>query len=318
LPPVAADYFERTAALPGGTDPEKLHLAEEMFARSAWATGIALFHAALPQCYAAGDGARVLAGTEALTQATERRIIETAQFVFDVADRGALTPRGAGVRAAQKVRLLHAAIRHLTRQQASWNMDWGVPINQEDLALTLMTFAIVIVDAWKRMGLGFTPAEDEAWLHAWKVVGHLMGIRPELLPRDCADAQALLDTICAAQWKASEAGRQLTAALVGLSKRWLPSALGGDLSATLIRHFSGDRCADILGLPPSGSAESLIATVTRGLSLLGDPTRLPVLEAALQAVGRELFKVLIASKRDGKETLFRLPPTLRRDWNVPG
>jgi len=137
LPPIAADYFTRTEELPGWTDPEKLRVAEEMFARTAWATAIALFHAALPQCYAAGNGAHVLAGTQSLSRATERRIFETAQFVFDVADRGALAPRGGGVRAAQKVRLLHAAIRHLTLEQPGWSADGNASRGGEEVAVFL-------------------------------------------------------------------------------------------------------------------------------------------------------------------------------------
>jgi hypothetical protein len=42
-----------------------------------------------------------------------RRIVETAQFVLDVMAPDGLGHSGRGVRSAQKVRLMHAAIRHL-------------------------------------------------------------------------------------------------------------------------------------------------------------------------------------------------------------
>jgi squalene cyclase len=318
LPPAVADYFERTAELPGWADPAAIRAAEEMFARVGWGTAIALFNASLPQCYADGNGAQVLAGTESLGRDAERRIFETAQFLFDVADRGALAPGGAGIRSAQKVRLVHAAVRHLTLRLASWDMAFGVPVNQEDLALTLMTFSVVVADAWRRMGLEITPDEDEAWLHAWKVVGHVLGIHPALLPRDCADARALWGAICGAQWRPCEAGRKLAAALLGVSERWLPPPVFGDLSKALMRHFSGDRCADILGISPAGPTEDVIVAAARGLSHLGDPARPPPLVGVLQAVAREIMKGLVTAQRAGKPAPFRIPPALADPWGTGG
>ena len=51
-----------------------------------------------------------------------------------------------------------------------------MPINQEDLAGTLMTFSCVVLDALKKLRVGYSAAEGEAFLHAWKVVGHFMGV----------------------------------------------------------------------------------------------------------------------------------------------
>ena len=67
----------------------------------------------LPAAYAATKGARVLAQTGFLTEDTDRRLGETSQMVVDVMTTGGLEPGGTGVWAARKVRLMHAAIRHL-------------------------------------------------------------------------------------------------------------------------------------------------------------------------------------------------------------
>ncbi len=127
LPQVAADYFERTAKLPDWADPDQLARASLMFRRAGWAAAIALFNAALPQCYAMAKGVRVLAGTRGLVDVPERRILETAQFLFDVTGSDAFAPGGTGIRAAQKVRLLHAAIRHLTLAEATWDLRRASP-----------------------------------------------------------------------------------------------------------------------------------------------------------------------------------------------
>lgn len=316
LPPAAEDYFRRTAALPQWADPAKLAQAAAVFERAGWATAIALFNAALPQCYAAAKGARVLVGTRGLLDAPERRILETAQFIFDVTGRGGFEGEGLAVRAAQKVRLLHAAIRHLTQAQASWNADWGVPINQEDTAGTLMSFSVLIIDAWKKMGLSFTVAETDAWLHLWLVVGHVMGVEPALLPKGYDDGADLWRHIAALQWAPSDAGRALTRGLMTVSHAYLPRFADPLMPSTMIRYFSGDACADLLGLPPSDGSLRIIESASHLLAEHDGDGHDGRLLRALELVSYDLMKALVLVKRAGKETRFRIPPALLHSWNL--
>ena len=55
--------------------------------------------------------------TGALLDRVRQRIFETAQFLFDVLDEESLGEKGRGVRSAQRVRLMHAAIRRLVHHQ---------------------------------------------------------------------------------------------------------------------------------------------------------------------------------------------------------
>src|SRR5262245_15657081 len=71
-----------------------------------------LFCYGLPSCYAAAKGVQVLALTTRLFSNPTRRVIETAQMVVDVMAPGGLAARGRGIRTAQKVRLMHAAVRY--------------------------------------------------------------------------------------------------------------------------------------------------------------------------------------------------------------
>src|SRR5438045_2843901 len=67
------------------------------------------------------------------------------------------------MRAAQKVRLLHATIRPLTLRTRDWDLKaWGIPINQKDLTGTLMTFSYVILDAFDALRIEYTAKEGEA------------------------------------------------------------------------------------------------------------------------------------------------------------
>ena len=70
----------------------------------------------------------------------------------------------------------------LAQPTTPWKTDtWGQPVNQEDLAYTLLTFAYLIPYGLERWGCRWTLAEKEAFLHLWKTAGYLLGVHPTLL-----------------------------------------------------------------------------------------------------------------------------------------
>ena len=157
---------------------------------------------------------------------------------------------------------MHAAVRHLIKARneltpGMWHPDWGTPINQEDLAGTRMSFSYVFSDPMRRLGVR-VPAEDvEAYLHLWNVIGHLLGLRDELLVRDIDDATALVDTIRRRQFEASPEGQELTRALLDLMDELTPVHRLDDTIPPLIRHLIGDETADLLLVPKSDRTDDL-------------------------------------------------------------
>ncbi|MCU1283024.1 MAG: hypothetical protein JWM53_6570, partial [bacterium] len=316
LPPKALAYFEETAPLPAWADVEKIAVAQRLFTRDGWATATGLFCSSLPQAYAARNGARVLLGTGGMTYHAERRVFETAQFIFDVLNEGALGPAGRGLRAAQKVRLLHATIRHLTLRQAGWDLSWGVPINQEDLAGTLMTFSCVILDAFKTLRVSFTPDEGEAWVHTWTVIGHYMGIDARLLPRSVADGEALMEQIRQTEWQASPEGATLAAALVELMRSFLPGHALDGLPVAMMRDLAGDHCADLLSLPRAGWTRRIVDAAADIDGWLGTSDTHSIAGKLLAKASQQLMEGLVDAFRHGKQTRFRIPDALMHAWNL--
>ena len=47
----------------------------------------------------------------------------------------------------------------------------GVPLNQEDLLGMLLTFGITVFEVLERYGVNWTADEQDAYLHAWDVIG---------------------------------------------------------------------------------------------------------------------------------------------------
>ena len=314
LPDLARKYFESSAALPPWADQAKIKRAQATFTRIGWTVTVGLYCCALPRAYCAGRGAKILIQTGGLTEHAMRRVFETAQFVLDVMDEGGLGDTGRGIRAAQKVRLLHASIRHLVLLKGWDEAADGKPINQEDEVGTLMTFSWAIVHTWRVMGIDVSAEEVDAWIHAWNVIGALLGIEEELLPKSPPDAQALSDAIMESQWESSEAGHALAKALVAaVNQITLPEFAG--YFPTLIRYLSGDMCGDLLALPPADWTSGIVKGAVDLTDVVDNDIR-GRFGKILGEVAHSMMEGLVKVVRVGKQTRFRIPSTLIHAWDL--
>src|SRR5271166_572933 len=219
LPAQIRAYLAETQPLPEWADMRKIKRAQQLFETWGVEIAVCLFCASLPSSYAAAKGVKVLYLTARLDTDARRRVMETGQFLFDVLAVGSLDDEhGKGRHAIQRVRLMHAAVRHLIkarneREPGLWDPNWGTPINQEDLAGTLLSFSYVVAGPLRRLGVRVSTEDAEAYLHMWNVIGHLLGVRDELLVRGIGDATALVDAIRRRQFEASPEGQDMTDAL---------------------------------------------------------------------------------------------------------
>jgi hypothetical protein len=216
---------------------------------------------------------------------------------------------GRGFLTARKVRFLHSSIRFMLRHpdlmhaQASggghepetltdrmaqvpapWKEEeYGAPINQEELAFGLLSFGYLIPMGLERLGSHVSRERKEAFLHLWRVVGHLMGVREDLMTEDWDEATALLALVGERQFGHSDFGEHLTVALLEFARSYFPH-----LSTGLQRRLPAHLIVDQLGrLDPGYPAMVLPADV------LKDTTRfLPrVLFAALMLWVRLYYTV---------------------------
>ncbi len=265
-------YFDDMGSLPSWADPELIARGQRVFAARGLEIATALFCASLPTAYAAKKGAEVIFTTADLVSTPHRRIAETAHMICDVmsieldqdgtdADTAALAGGTRGYNAARGVRLMHAAVRQFVHHDldaqrracagesvAPTSAD--VPVNQEDLVGTLLTFTTVVFDAIERLGSPLTRLDQEAYLHAWCVVGFLLGIRSDLLPLGVDEARALDMLIRRRQNASGHDGEALASALVGEMRSNLPPRLRG-LPTALVRRLAGDQVGDVLQLDRS-------------------------------------------------------------------
>ncbi|HTZ14602.1 MAG TPA: oxygenase MpaB family protein [Mycobacterium sp.] len=329
LPDELQDYLVKTLPLPEWADMRKIQRGQQLF--ETWGVEIALclFCASLPSSYAAAKGVKVLYLTAQLDTNTRRRVMETGQFLIDVLTAGGLDEHGTGRRTIQRVRLMHAAVRHLIKARNEqkpglWQPDWGTPINQEDLAGTLLSFSYVVVDPMRRLGAHIPVADVDAYLHLWNVIGHLLGVRDELMVRDITDATALVDAIRRRQFRASPEGQDMTEALLRLLDELTPVRRFDDIIPPLIRHLIGDETADLLDVPHSDLANE-IARLERVakwfyVDIFGhsdrDTARYQLVSRLARPFGRDLLRALFMLERGGDRAAFAIPDHLARSWEL--
>jgi hypothetical protein len=252
LPPEIAGWLEEHARLPAGADRERLERASALWVKRGVTMAMILGTASLAECYAAARGVRAVAFSGRLTNDTLRRLRETVLWVNLIMLPGGLAAEGEGIRAVYKVRLMHAAIRHLLLQSGRWETaELGLPLCQEDMAGTLMTFAYTVPRGLRRLGIRLSPGEAEDYLYFWSVVGEMLGVRPELLPGDMAEAAALTAAVFRRQHAASPEGLALTRSMLETYGRLLPGGVLHHFFPAFIRYLSGDAVADLLGVPSS-------------------------------------------------------------------
>jgi hypothetical protein len=276
LPATVGHFLALSARPPIWADQEQVRAAQEVFASRGPLILVALVTASLAECYALGHGVQVLALTGRMDERhVYRRVYETAQFIVDVCSPGGLEPGGRGLRAIQKVRLMHAGVRHLiltptpigtasdTRNfvdvllRTHWDSArLGLPINWQDQSFTLQSFAWVILRSLERFGCRCDAAESLAWLHLWAVVGHHLGIPDELCPRTMSAAEDLYRRIRASQEQATTQGRELTRALGAFVTEKLDAPLlGRAMTQTVLRWLCDDDTCRLVGVRPLGETE---------------------------------------------------------------
>jgi len=323
FPPVVADYVKQLDVLPDWADAAKIEIGQQVF----WKYGprlILILHCyALPFCYVGKNGVQVLALTGRLSSNSTRRILETAQLLVDVMSPGGLTgAEGRARRTVQKVRLMHAAVRHLVKKYPGWKDEFGLPVNQEDLTGTLMAFSWISLDGLRRIGVELTQEEWDAYLHCWQIVGHQLGIRDDMIPADNASAEALCGAIARRQFGACAEGKLMTKALIESIQYQLPGDVFDDAPGLLIRYFLGDEHAEMLGvektlLERSGLRSVLTLPLQVGGEVLTDLVHdSPLVSDLAEKVGKVLINSIVLVQRGGNRPTFTIPKELQQQWGV--
>lgn len=252
LPKTVIEYFNTNNHLPSWADQSKIKLAQDVFAKYGPEISLILNYKALPLCYSCKNGAKILATTGRLgsvngdTSKMMRRLLETSQMVINVMSEGGLDEKGAGIISVKKVRLYHAAIRffmlHPKYNPNGWDTNYyGQPINQEELAGTLTAFSALVINGLTQVNVELTTEEKDAYMHCWNIVGHFIGLDPQLYPVSFQDGWDLGIAIIKRNQEESEDGKYLVDSLIKNSQNYFfTNELTSSIPEYLISFFVED------------------------------------------------------------------------------
>jgi hypothetical protein len=231
-------------------DEARLRHASALFVEHGLPMSLLMSTASLIWCYAATRGVKALMYTRRLQHDPYHRAAETSQFVLRVLAPGGLDAGGTGIRAAQKVRLLHASLRYAIRRSGTWDeAGLGVPLCQEDMLLALLTFSSDVVDGLTAIGVVLSPEEAEDYCRAWWAIGAILGVVPDLIPGSLVEARATKAAIARRQFGPTPEGVLLTQALLEMHDQVIPGQAFDGLIPAVMRLVVGTEVADWMAVP---------------------------------------------------------------------
>lgn len=324
LPEEIQQFVANYNVLPSWADISKIKLAQELFIDHGPKFLLFLYFKSLPLLYSMKNGVQVLVKTGRLAHDPKsetvftRRIAETGQYLLEVMSPDGFHGEKAAVFITLKIRLIHASIRHFIGTGA-WNDDiLGKPINQEDLAATLMTFSYSMIESLEQFHVPVTKREADAFQHFWRIIGFYMGIDDDLLPDTSDEASYLLNRILERQSARSKEGSLMAHALISFVRSRIDSGLLKSSPEILIRFLTGNEIARNIGLTRTRwwwltyLLPAFLKTWFRVGETLED--RVPSLERFADQASIKLVDAMVNYFDEYKQRTFRIPGALLGKW----
>jgi hypothetical protein len=316
LPEPAREYLEATAAAPEWVDWSEMEKARLFFIDNNVHISTALSFASMPACYVIPRVAKLLSSTHSLKYPS-KRMAETGQFTVYLMQPDAFEAGGKFVPAAQKVRLLHASIRHHLSREDRWDVEQlGTPICQEDLIGGQMLFSLLVLDSLDRLGVRMSVDGAEAYFYAWRVVGAMLGVDQNLAPKDLDSARRFLDLYLTRHMGPSPEGVELTRELIELYEEVVPGTFFDPVVGAMIRHLIGDTCADWLDVPRTTWDTIVKAAPSLLRALEAIEERSPLGEWGLDRIGHLASVLELSSLTRGRIMHYAIPEELKKDYGV--
>jgi len=166
-------------AVPVWADFDRMDRGARAYQRTGTASALVLSAFSLMNGYRCGAAVKPLVFTRQLEQMAPRRLAETGRFIVETIQEGAMRRTGEGFKLAVRVRVMHAMVRRMLLRTEWWDREaWGVPINQADMAGTILEFSMLMIHGTRMLGFRFSREESEAILHLWRYSGWLGGVDP--------------------------------------------------------------------------------------------------------------------------------------------
>ncbi len=208
-PQAMRDFFAQTyrfcdrcgsPELPPWVDRDRIIRGQRMFMERSLPAVLVMLCKSLSEGYAAPSMAKILNMSGDLRTVPFHRLMGTLQLLTNVSAPYSFERMGLGAISAQEMRMLHAGARTNVAPEVlgaagyeGFVNQYGLPINQEDMAGTIIGFSLLVVDGLATLGLALEPQVAEDYYYVWRVYAHLMGVRVPGVPDDADSMPQSLD-----------------------------------------------------------------------------------------------------------------------------
>jgi hypothetical protein len=283
-------FLDVTRAVPAWVDWQQVEHGRRVTLAFSAVRAIGLL-AALMEGYSLSRAAHVLVATGRLNQDVSRRLQETGQMSHNMNAPGGLLPGGIGHRHVLEVRLLHAMVRRFLRDR-HWDVSqYQQPINQEDMAFTVIEFDHLAARGMARLGATLSPPDRNAVHHLWRYAAWLHGVDEQLITQTPAEEEFLYNAILTHQQRINDDSRALAdSVLAGLANQ-PPLNLSERALRALSRAMLDENLANAYGLKKDPLADAGVALLKQANRLLtAAHYRLPGAARAAEVIHFELAR----------------------------
>jgi hypothetical protein len=192
-----------------------------------------------------------------------------------------------------------------------------VPINQEDLAGTLIAFSLVVLDSLEKLDTTFSGDEADAYFHSWNCVGSVLGVDERLIVHTIDEGRELWRRIAERNWEPCPEGRAMTEALIGAMEHATPGTIFDGFPSYIVRFLGGDELGDILGVRRRDWTEVFggpLRLFARESDAAGDLS--PVVAQVSRHFSKQLLEGFGWVARGGERAPFDIPESLAERWDV--
>lgn len=253
-----SDFLASSAVVPSWADRGMILRGQRVHAAHLPFMGLSLFSGSLVGGAQFTTAAVVTALAGNITTDPTRRINETGLLLAALAFPGSLFDPGSEAHdSLLRVRLLHSALRHWLprsgrlkahRQLVSPEIyvEGEVPINQQDLAITLGVFCYINLRSLRLMEVVLSEWDIKCYVQMWRYAGHILGISDPLLPETLEDQEEFM--------------------LCSMLHQGVPEAINGPATKKFIDAFAKDASTQTRGMIPSWAVQSFLYQMTRYLN----------------------------------------------------
>jgi ER-bound oxygenase mpaB/B'/Rubber oxygenase, catalytic domain len=184
-------FLEKYSQLPAWVDQDQLQRGQEVFLAYLPVASLSLYYRSLVAGFSIPKIAAVVRATAYLSPPSRpdqvlQRLLDTGELTTACTGLGleALLPGGIGWKTALYVRFLHAKVRLslMNRKgKKKWDVEaYGIPINQEDMAATLLAFSVNVLFGIDLISGVTLPRQQKLdYLALWRYLGWLLGVETD-------------------------------------------------------------------------------------------------------------------------------------------